>query len=218
MQKRKLFFIGIFLFFFTVLTSVDILSDNITDYPKTFQNGLKAAQRAFQAEEWREALQLYQHLAKEAPEFPIVYIGEGDAAAKLKDYPTAIAAFQRGLRLFSVQRQGDVAKSRLQVMVQAKLATAYHRNKQLDEADMWFQKAVKGAGEDAPAAWYVALGQIETERGNLEQARRYYIVAVQLHPKVHYAAKRPHIGRWGAPPCHADTPDADGLYEGSRAG
>ena len=66
-------------------------------------------------------------------------------------------------------------------MVQAKLAAAYHRNKDLDEADTWFQKAVKGAGEDAPAAWYVALGQIETERGNLEQARRDYIVAVQLH-------------------------------------
>ena len=66
--------------------------------------------------------------------------------------------------------------------MQAKLATAYHRNKQLDAADIWFQKAIKGAGEDAPAAWYVALGQIETERGNLEQARRYYIVAVQLHP------------------------------------
>ncbi|MCG8620678.1 MAG: tetratricopeptide repeat protein, partial [Proteobacteria bacterium] len=40
----------------------------------------------------------------------------------------------------------------------------------------------KGAGEETPAAWYVALGQIETERGNLEQARRYYIVAVQLYP------------------------------------
>ena len=35
-----------------------------------------------------------------------------------------------------------------------------------------------------PVAWYVALGQIETERGNLEQARRYYIVAVQLHPET----------------------------------
>ena len=72
--------------------------------------------------------------------------------------------------------------ARLQSVVQAKIATAYHRNKQLDEADTWFQKAVKGAGEETPAAWYVALGQIETERGNLEQARRYYIVAVQLHP------------------------------------
>ena len=158
--------------------------DDIADYPKAFQKQLQDAQYAFQAEEWHEALRLYQALAKKAPDFPIVYIGEGDAAAKLKDYPTAITAFQRALQLLSTQPQGNITRSRLQLTVQAKLAAAYHRNKQLDEADIWFQKAVKGAGEDAPVAWYVALGQIETERGNLEQARRYYIVAVQLHPET----------------------------------
>lgn len=181
-EKWRLFFIGTFLFLFAPVTFGDLLSDAITDYPKAFQKRLEDAQRAFQAEEWREALQLYQRLTEEAPEFPIVHIGVGDAAAKLKDYPMAIAAFRRALQHLSIESQGDIAKSRLQVLVQAKLATAYHRDKQLDEADAWFQKAVKGAGEDAPAAWYVALGQIETERGNLEQARRYYIVAVQLHP------------------------------------
>ena len=172
------FVIGMFLFIFVALVS----GDDTTDYPKAFQKRLKDAQRAFQAEEWHEALRLYQALAKNAPEFPIVYIGKGDAAAKLRDYPTAITAFQRALQLLLTQPQGDITRSRLQLTVQAKLAAAYHRNKQLDEADMWFQKAVKGAGEDTPVAWYVALGQIETERGNLEQARRYYIVAVQLHP------------------------------------
>lgn len=172
------FVIGMFLFTFVALVS----GDDTTDYPKVFQKQLKDAQRAFQAEEWHEALRLYQTLAKNAPEFPLVYIGKGDAAAKLRDYPTAITAFQRALQLLSTQPQGDITRSRLQLTVQAKLAAAYHRNKQLDEADIWFQKAVKGAGEDTPAAWYVALGQIETERGNLEQARRYYIVAVQLHP------------------------------------
>ena len=180
-EKWRPFFIGAFLFLLTTMTFGDLLSDNVTDYPKVFQKRLKDAQRAFQAEEWREALQLYQRLAKEAPEFSIVHIGVGDAAAKLKAYSTAITAFQRALRHLSTEPQGDITKSRLQVIVQAKLAAAYHRNKQLDEADTWFQKAVKGAGEDTPAAWYVALGQIETERGNLEQARRYYIVAVQLH-------------------------------------
>ena len=174
------FVIVLLLFILAALAS----GDDIADYPKTFQKQLKDAQYAFQAEEWHEALRLYQALAKKAPDFPIVYIGEGDAAAKLKDYPTAITAFQRALQLLSTQPQGNITRSRLQLTVQAKLAAAYHRNKQLDEADIWFQKAVKGAGEDAPVAWYVALGQIETERGNLEQARRYYIVAVQLHPET----------------------------------
>lgn len=181
-RKWRLSFVGILLFLFTASIFGDLLSNDITRYPKAFQKQLKDAQQAFQAEAWREALHLYQELAKEAPEFPVVYIGEGDAAAKLKDYPAAIAAFQRAFQLLSAEPQGDISRSRLRVMVQAKLAAAYHRNKQLDEADVRFQKAIKDAGEDAPAVWYVALGQIETERGNLEQARRYYIVAIQLHP------------------------------------
>ena len=174
--------VGISLFLFVVSVSVDVFPADMTGYPETFQKRLKDAQRAFQTEQWREALRLYRELAKAAPELPIVYIGEGDAAAKLKDYPAAITAFQRALERLTTEQQTDITIARLQSVVQAKLATAYHRNKQLDEADMWFQKAVKGAGEETPAAWYVALGQIETERENLEQARRYYIVAVQLHP------------------------------------
>ena len=176
--------IGMLLFMFTTRVSGDILQRDITDYPKRFQKQLKDAQQAFQAEQWQEASRLYRALAEEAPTLPIVHIGEGDTAAKLKDYPTAITAFQRALRHLSTEQQANISVARLQFIVQAKLAAAYHRNKQLDEADMWFQKAIKGAGEDAPAAWYVALGQIETERGNLEQARRYYIVAVQLHPET----------------------------------
>ena len=176
----KHFVIVILLFTFAASVS----GDNITDAPKAFQKQLKEAQRAFQAEEWHEALRLYQTLTQKAPDFPIVYIGKGDTAAKLKDYPTAITAFQTALQLLSTQPQRDIARTRLQITAEAKLAAAYHRNKQLDEADMWFQKAIKGAGEDAPVAWYVALGQIETERGNLEQARRYYIVAVQLNPNT----------------------------------
>lgn len=176
--------IGMLLFMFATWVSGDILRGDITDYPKTFQKQLKDAQQAFQAEQWQKAFRLYRALAEEAPDLPPVHIGEGDAAAKLKDYPTAITAFQRALQLLSTEQQTNIAIARLQFIVQSKLAAAYHRNKQLDEADMWFQKAVKGAGEDAPAVWYVALGQIETERGNLEQARRYYIVTVQLHPET----------------------------------
>ena len=176
------FAVGVSLFLLIVSVSVDVFSADMTGYPETFQKRLKDAQRAFQTEQWREALHLYRELAKAAPELPIVYIGEGDAAAKLKDYPAAITAFQRALERLANEKQTDITIARLQSVVQAKLATAYHRNKQLDKADMWFQKAVKSAGEETPAAWYVALGQIETERENLEQARRYYSVAVQLHP------------------------------------
>ena len=164
----------------SALLLVILLLTASADSPKTFQERLKTAERAFQAEQWQEALRFYQELADEAPDFPIVHVGIGDAAVKLRDYPTAITAFQHALQHLSTQPPD----TRLRVTLQAKLAAAYHRNKQLDPAAQWFQEAVKGAGEDTPAAWYVALGQIETERGNLEQARRYYSVTLQLHPRT----------------------------------
>ena len=144
------------------------------------QQLLADAQRAFQAEKWEEALQLYDTLTKSAPKFIPAHLGAGDAAVKLREYPRAIAAFQRALQLLAERPQAE--RLTLEPNLQAKLATAYHRYKKLEKADEWFQKAIKSAGENAPAAWYIALGQIQNERGHLEQARRYYLVAVQLYP------------------------------------
>ena len=172
--------IWLLLFLLTVATFGDASPWDISTYPVTVRQQLALAQRAFQKEQWEDALRLYQTLASAAPKLPIAYSGVGDAYAKLGDYPGAIAAFQQALKLLSTYPQAE--RFTFEPTLQAKLATAYHRNGQLDEADALFQKAIKGTGENAPALWYIALGQIETERGNLEQARRYYIVAVQLHP------------------------------------
>lgn len=144
------------------------------------QQLLADAHRAFQAEKWEDAFQMYDTLAKSAPMFIPAHLGAGDAAVKLQDYPRAIAAFQRALQLLTERPQAE--RLTLEPNLQAKLAAAYHRYKALEKADEWFQKAINSAGENAPAAWYIALGQIETERGQLEKARRYYLVAVQLYP------------------------------------
>ena len=170
-----------FLFFLcTASVLCDVSLWDISTYPEKVREQLEKAQQAFKEKRFTESLHIYQALIKDLPKLPLAHIGKGDAAAKLGDYPSAITAFQRALKLISGLPQ--VERFAFEPTVQAKLATAYHRNKQLDAADEWFQKAVKGAGENAPVTWYVALGQIETERGNLEQARRYYIIAVQLFP------------------------------------
>ena len=161
-------------------SSAELTPSDISTYPEQVQDQLENAQKMFQEDKWNEALQIYQSLVKQHPDLPIVHIGIGDAAGKLKNYVDAITSFLRALELISQFPQTE--RILIEPTVQAKLATAYHRNKQLDKADELFQKAVKGAGENAPVTWYIALGQIETERGNFEQARRYYIVAVQLEP------------------------------------
>ena len=168
--------------FLTCVVSVfgEVQPWDISTYPSKVQEQLDKAQQAFKKEKYAEALRLYQTITKDAPTFLMAHIGEGDASAKLGNYPNAIEAFQHAIQLIAETPYTE--RISFEPTVQAKLATAYHRNKQLNEADTLFQAAIKGAGENAPVTWYVALGQIETERGNLEKARRYYIVAVQLYP------------------------------------
>lgn len=131
----------------------------------------REAERAYQSGQWEEALRLYERLAEAFPQIPPALMGLAMSAAKLGDYPRAIAAFHRAVKL-----RPDAPG------IQGELADAYRRNNQLDEADKWYQRAIKMASGNAPVSWYIGLGIIETERGNFEQARRYYITAVQLHP------------------------------------
>ncbi len=168
------------LFIIPLPSSAEIIPWDLTTFPEQVHNQLENGQNTFQEEKWNESLQIYQSIVKQHPELPIAHIGIGDASGKLRNYVDAITSFLRALDLISQFPQTE--RILIEPTVQAKLATAYHRNKQLDKADEFFQKAVKGAGENAPVIWYIALGQIETERGNLEQARRYYIIGVQLDP------------------------------------
>ena len=131
----------------------------------------RAAENAFRQRAWEEALMLYEALANSFPQHPQAHVGVAESAMRIADYPKAIAAYQRARQLLP-----DLPK------IQAGLANAFLRNAQLDEADALYQQAVKGAGNAAPVRWYNDLGFIETQRGNYEQARRYYIVAAQLHP------------------------------------
>ena len=164
----------------TASVLADVSSWDIATYPKHVQEQLQKAQKAFKEESYQQALDLYRSLVKEEPELLTAYIGQGDSLVKLGDYTNAIKAYQQSLKRLSESMQTE--RFAYQPFLQAKLATAYHRNKQLEKADKLFQTAVKGAGENTPVTWYIALAQIETERNNLEKARRYYIVAVQLYP------------------------------------
>ena len=177
--RSRTFICTLFLIF-TASVFGEVLQWDISTYPLKVQEQLDKAQQEFKKDKFAEALHLYQTITKDTPSFLMAHIGEGDAAAKLGNYSNAIDSFQHALQLISKFPQ--IERITLEPTVQAKLATAYHRNKQLDEADTLFQAALRGAGENAPVTWYIALGQIETERGNLEKARRYYIVAVQLFP------------------------------------
>ncbi len=133
----------------------------------------RAAEAAFQNQAWNRALDLYENLAQAFDDHPQAHVGVGESAMRLKAYTKAITAYHRALELLPERPK-----------IQGRLADAYLKNNQLNKADKWYKQAIANAGDTAPVSWYNNLGFIETGRGNYEQARRYYIVAVQLHPKA----------------------------------
>ena len=145
----------------------DLLSQN-----NQVVSSLRKAEDNFQHGNWTEALKIYQRLVKDHPDSVSAHVGMASSLVKLKDYPPAIIAFHRALEI----------SPRLS-RVQGALADTYNKNRQPNEATKWYQKAIESFYGKAPVSWYINLGIIEAQQGNLDQARRYYTVAVQLYSK-----------------------------------
>ncbi len=177
-QLRKVLFV--LLLITTVPVFGEVSSWDVSTFPEKIQEQVTEALRTFKEKRYADALRQYQIIAKNEPRLLIGHIGQGDSLAKLEDFTNAINAYKHALQLVS-----DIPHANRVVIeptVQAKIATAYHRNKQLDAANEWFQKAINRTQENIPVAWYIELGQIATKRNNLEKARRYYIDAVKSYP------------------------------------
>ena len=136
------------------------------------QHLLDQAQIALQQENWEQSLSLYRRVVESDSESVSAWIGVGVSLSHLERNSEAIAPLERAVELVPEDAR-----------IQGVLARTYFKNRQYDQADEWYQKAIKLHPTSAPVSWYLDLGLIEMHRGHFEQARRYYIVAVQLHPK-----------------------------------
>jgi len=137
-----------------------------------FQHLLDQAQIALQQENWEQSLSLYRRVVESDSESVSAWIGVGVSLSHLERNSEAIVSLERAVELAPEDAR-----------IQGVLARTYFKNRQYDQADEWYQKAIKLHPTSAPVSWYLDLGLIEMHRGHFEQARRYYLVAVQLHPK-----------------------------------
>jgi tetratricopeptide (TPR) repeat protein len=153
---------------------------DLSGYSKEIRARFREAETASRNQKWEEARQLYERLAQEFPQIPNAHLGAGISAEILADYPQAIAAFHKAIELIPNEP-----------FLQGKLADAYRKNQQLDEAEKWYKNAVEsattirgvgGVGGAPLASWYMGLGLIETFRGNHEKGRQYYIASVLIDP------------------------------------
>lgn len=159
--------------FFILNFSLLIFSHSIAiaDLPTELQDLITTADQFFQNRQWSEAQPLYQKIIDQFPDLPHGYIGVGLCAVHSQNYDQAIS---------TLLKADDLSPNNPQI--QAELANAYFRDRQLDNADQWYQKAIDGVGENVPLSWLINLGILETDRNELDQARHYYILAIQLYP------------------------------------
>ena len=157
-----------FSFFFSMLWADEL---NPKNSPKTSELFLQA-ETAFQSNQWETSLSLFNQVIEINPELVAAWVGIGLSLNHLGLYWRAIEPIQQAVRL----EPNDAT-------IHAILAQTYLKNRQYVQADTWYQKAIKMHLENAPVKWYLDLGFIETQLGNLEKARRYYLVAAQLYPR-----------------------------------
>jgi len=151
--------------------SQSIEQESVRPYPKKAEARFLKANQAFKSKNWDQSLHLYEQLAEEFPLITAAQVGIGLSAAKLENFPLALKAFHRVLDLMPNSTG-----------VQGELANVYRKIQELDRAEKWYLKAIGSTKSKVPAAWYIGLGLLETERGNHEKARQYYMTAVNFHP------------------------------------
>ena len=157
-----------FSFFFSMLWADEL---NPKNSPKTSELFLQA-ETAFQSNQWETSLSLFNQVIEINPESVAAWVGIGLSLNHLGLNWRAIEPIQQAVRL----EPNDAT-------IHAIFAQTYLKNRQYVQADTWYQKAIKMHLENVPVKWYLDLGFIETQLGNLEKARRYYLVAAQLYPR-----------------------------------
>ncbi len=167
---KQLIFVSVFSLHFCL--SLVLAGDLEQDRQVSISQLLLQAEIALNLDQWERSLSLFRQITEINAESVSAWIGVGISLNHLKLHGEAVEAIQVASRL-----------SPSDASIQAILARTYLKNRQYAKADKWYQKAIKLHPETAPVKWYLDLGFIETQYGNLEQARRYYIVAIQLYPQ-----------------------------------
>ncbi len=139
------------------------------------------AAELYAAERYVEALPAYDELARESPGSAMAHLGVAAAAGELRQYGAAIEAYRRAIALLPEDRA-----------LMGKLANAYRANKQLDEAERWYRRAISANIGEPSARWHVGLAHVALARARLDEAVDYSERAIALDPSA--SAAYHHLG------------------------
>jgi tetratricopeptide (TPR) repeat protein len=169
------------------------------------QQRLKEGQRLMSEDQFAEAAKAFQQATELDPLLMMAHYGLGTARMALKEYPSAIAAFQAARDAFhkraaeNTDRRVEVQNARearirlLEAQMRDSPETSGERNRreggqrqalrlELDELERL--KEADGQASQPPPGLSLALGSAYFRTGQLADAEREYRAAIEAQPKL----------------------------------
>lgn len=147
-------------------------------------------------ERWQEAVIAYRGAIALNPDFHWSHYNLGEALAKLEQWDGAIGAYQRTLEL--KPHQGEVTLKLHQALYQRAKADServldyYHRAIEQDPNNIdLLHRAIEL--QPSNSDFYISLAKVLVKKNQLDQARIFYEMALQLQPEL--AATMPELQR-----------------------
>jgi Flp pilus assembly protein TadD len=137
---------------------------------KDLQNELLAADQLYNQRKYDEAISAYRSILDKAPTLSVINLQIGNAYLNKRDYAGAVTAYGELLKVDPNNAKGIVGVAKAEI-ARGNTAAA--------------EAALKKAA-DAPAAAgrdiYDALGEIEFDRGNMDESIKWYTRAADADP------------------------------------
>lgn len=122
-----------------------------------------------ESQQYPEAVYHFSQAIEIRPRFHNAYVNRATSLGRLGRYPEAIQSFQKALELLGENS-----------VLYGNLANMYARLKSDKEANFYFQLALKTDPKNALAHYNYCI--FLKNKGELEEARKHYLQAIQLEP------------------------------------
>jgi tetratricopeptide (TPR) repeat protein len=169
---------------------------------------LKAGQEFLTSERYQQALESFSQAIKLDPLLIMAHYGAGQSHMALKDYTSAVTAFERARSAFK-ERSADILSTRLEndraredriIILKDKIRenqdrslapgsnAARERDRRTQEWEIEIQRLQRveriGSTLELPAGLSLALGSAYFRSGQLKDAEREYRAAIDVQPKL----------------------------------
>lgn len=150
--------------------------------PEEHLKWIKDAEALQKAGNYAEAADIYRQFLAAHPVHYRYQVNLGNCLLELKEYPSAIAAFESALAGLKIEKQGNLAGDQLAADLYSSIGTSWTALKDLPKAAESYKLSAQIAPPSDAALAY-NLAEILMAGNDAAAAVEYYRLAIQINPK-----------------------------------